>query len=338
MLRLVVMVSLLCLTLVTGARVFGALVPEGAQLAFSAIEADTTITIYLSDLTRSLTVPLVFNVDRTLSVSPTRQLIYSQQVRDETFAIFRLEGGASVQLSPDDARDQYPLWSPNGRQVAFLSSENEVSTLYVMNADGSERRALDTEACPNIVTFPIWLPDSQHIVFRYGDPQLQLTCVVHSESGEIWDFGHETEIVASPVWSPDGGHIAFSVETTNYAHIYVAEFTLNGVTNLRQITTGSDFNTSPRWSPDGTQLAYIMNRGGNREVYVMDSDGGGAHNVSHSGVNDFFPLWSPDGTQIAFISNEGGDWGITLVNVDGTGAHPITYHFGARPIWMVWLP
>ncbi len=338
LLRIGLMVWGLSLTLVMVARVIGKVLPEGAQLAFSAIEPDMTITIYLYDLTRRLTVPLVFDVDRTLSFSPTRQLIFSQPTHDEEYAVFRWHDGETVQLSPDGVRDRYPAWSPDGTQVAFLSFTDELSTLTIMNADGSQRRALANEGCPNIRTIPIWLPDSQRIMFRYGDDQVQLACVIDTVSGETWDFAHDTNIPSLPAWSPDGTRIAFAIETPNFANIYSADITQNSVSNIGQLTQGTnDFNTNPRWSPDGAQIAFISNRSGNREIYVMNADGSGVRNVSQSNANDFFPLWSPDSTQLAFISNEEGDWGITMNAVDGTSSRRITYRFRARPILMVWL-
>jgi Tol biopolymer transport system component len=328
-----------CLILLMSARIVGAFVPEGAQFAFSTFNEDSSITIYLTDFMRQLTVPLAFNVDRSLSFSPARQLVYSQQIHEDEFAIFLMAGSEGQRISPVGVRDQYPVWSPDGTRVAFISSDETFSTLYVMNADGSQRQALAHETCPHILTIPTWLPDNQHIIFRYGDAEVQTACVVDSLTGETWDFSHETDIHAMPAWSPDGRSIVFAFETPNFANIYIADIEHTRVTNVRALTDGSQhFNTTPRWSPDGRSIAFVSNRLGNRDIYVMDSDGSNVRNVSHNRVNDFNPVWSPDSTQIAFISNDGGDWGITLSAADGTSAQPLAHHSSARPILMSWLP
>jgi TolB protein len=326
------------LVFVLVSKLWGAFIHEGTQIAFAALEEDTSITLYLTDIQRRMTIPLAFQTDRAISFSPTRQLIYSQPTDDATSAIFRLAGDQRVQLSPPGASDQYPVWSPDGEQIAFIVTDASSIRLFAMNADGSARRDLSHEACANIITVPVWLPDSRRIVFRYGRAELQTTCVVDSITGAVWDFTDETGIHGQPVWAADGIHVTYALENQNFANIYTAEVHGEQVINVRALTnTFRTFNTQPHWSPDGQQLVFISNRGGNRDLYTMDANGEQVLNVSNSHANDFFPVWSPSGQQIAFISNENGEWGIFLVNRDGTNRQRVT-HGAARPVLLVWLP
>ncbi|MFN8375436.1 MAG: hypothetical protein U0694_21485 [Anaerolineae bacterium] len=329
----------MCLLLAMAARLGGGLVPEGAQLAFVALEDDSTATIYILDVRRELVLPLVTGVDRTLSFARDGQLVYSQRVSSDASAVFRMDGLVTQQLSPEGARDHYPVWSPDGQQVAFIAIDGSQNVLYVMNADGSERRRLASEDCPNILTLPQWLPDSRGIIFRYGSPEIRMACVVDSRSGDIWDFSHDTDVHSIPVWAADGRHIVFAVETLNFAQLYVAaldEHSISGVTRVTDDTLS--FNTMPSWSADGTQIIFISNRSGNRDVYLMNADGSQLRNLSQSSANEFYPMWSPDGKEMAFMANAEGRWSITLMRADGTDARHLIGEMNVRLVSMMWLP
>jgi len=340
--RLVVtmgMVWAVCVLLAAVARLGGGFVPEGGQLGFVALDGDSTATIYIMDVTRRLVLPLVTDVDRTLSFSSDGQLVYSQRVSSDASSVFRLDGLITHRLSPEGARDHYPVWSPDGQQVAFVTIDGSQNMLYAMNADGSERRRLGSDNCPNILTLPQWLPDSRSIIFRYGSPEIRTACVVDSRTGETWNFSHDTDVHSIPVWSPDGNRIVFSVETLNFSQLYAAELDGRDINGLTRITDDTrSFNTMPSWSPDGTRIIFISNRSGNRDVYLMNADGSQMRNLSQSNANEFYPIWSPDGSEVAFLVNEEGRWGITLVRADGTDTRHLMYEMNVRLVSMMWLP
>ncbi|MCS7160635.1 MAG: hypothetical protein RMJ19_09200, partial [Gemmatales bacterium] len=59
--------------------------------------------------------------------------------------------------------DIRPVWSPDGKMIAFTSNRDGNYEIYVMNADGSHPRRLTNQ--PGRDDYPGWFPDSQHLVY-----------------------------------------------------------------------------------------------------------------------------------------------------------------------------
>jgi TolB protein len=58
----------------------------------------------------------------------------------------------------------YPTWSPDGKQIAFMSWRNSRTEIFVMNADGSNQRVLISMSVGDAID-PRWSPDGSKIVF-----------------------------------------------------------------------------------------------------------------------------------------------------------------------------
>ena len=60
--------------------------------------------------------------------------------------------------------DKFPAWSPDGKKIAFLSTDNDKRIIFIMDIDGTEIRKLtDNKFLP---TMPSWSPDGNKIAFQ----------------------------------------------------------------------------------------------------------------------------------------------------------------------------
>ena len=66
-------------------------------------------------------------------------------------------------ISHDPAFDGWPMWSPDGRQIAFASNRNTSYQVFVMDADGGNVRLVANT--DGRATAPVWTPDGSALYF-----------------------------------------------------------------------------------------------------------------------------------------------------------------------------
>ena len=83
--------------------------------------------------------------------------------------VINADGSGLKKLTDHPADDSGPVWSPDGKQIAFTSSRDGYLEIYVMNADGSDLKNLTNNPADD--TSPAWSPDSRQIAFSSGLPR-----------------------------------------------------------------------------------------------------------------------------------------------------------------------
>jgi TolB protein len=217
------------------------------------------------------------------------------------------------------------------KSIAFSSSRDGNSEIYVMNPDGTgQTRLTFNDAWDSL---PSWSPNGNKIAFtslRDGNFEI---CVMNPDSTGQTNLTNNPGSDSESCWSPDGNQIAFVSGRDNpNGDIFIMNADGTGQTNLTNSPVGIG-NRFPSWSPDGTQIAFETGRDGNGEIYVMNVDGTGLTNLTNNPANDGDPDWSPGGTQIAFVSNRDGNDEIYVMNSNGTLQTPLTSFFS-----YVWQP
>jgi len=156
-------------------------------------------------------------------------------------------GGGLQRLTKDRHIDVGPTWSPDGRQIAFVSDRTGAPQIYVMNADGSGVRRVTFDGAYN--TSPAWSPDGEWIAFETrinGQFDIWKIRPTGGPSVPVISHGRSDE---QPSWSPDGRLLAFSSTRYGRYDVYVAASAgeARDLPALR-ITNRGD-NTHPAWGP-----------------------------------------------------------------------------------------
>ena len=151
------------------------------------------------------------------------------------------DGVNEVRLT--DTPDYSPVWSPDSRRIAFLSTRDGNAEIYVMESDGSSQavRLTDTEALEYDIS---WSPDGKKVLFvseRDGNPEIY---ILDPNGVEQTRLTYNNDRDDQPVWSPDGDRIAFVSYLDGDAEV----FTMNdkGEDQVR-ITNNAAQDTNPTW-------------------------------------------------------------------------------------------
>ena len=156
---------------------------------------------------------------------------------------------------PTSSEDQQPVWSPNGRQIAFVRQNSTARpvlgrAIFVVNADGSGVRRVtpwDLDAGDH----PDWSPDGNRILFRAPSSDFaasNLYTVRRDGTGlkQVTRFPSRTEVLSAS-YSPDGRWIVFSrTGRAGLPDLFVIR--PNG-TGLGQLTRTASWDSAPDWGP-----------------------------------------------------------------------------------------
>jgi len=153
-----------------------------------------------------------------------------------------------------DAHDREAAWSPDGKQIAFISDRSGEEQIHVVAQDGGPARVLTTELKARLYHL-VWSPDSKQIAF-------------HDHTGKVHVVdldGKRSELTDSPFeaidnysWSPDSRWLAWSRRDDNGTmSLFVWSSKDRRVERL-----GDGFFTaySPVFSRDGKHLYFLSDR------------------------------------------------------------------------------
>jgi Tol biopolymer transport system component len=151
-----------------------------------------------------------------------------------------------------------PVWSPNGKQIAFSSNRNEKDNIYVMNSDGSNQQPLTQ--CSGSTYSPTWSPDGNNIAFvsDCNNNQDKALYVLDVTTRNLTRLTQDNVNYLDPNWSPDGKQIAFAIEQENSdgaTQVYTID--LNGL-EIKQLIPTKATARRPVWCPDNTCVIYEM--------------------------------------------------------------------------------
>jgi len=152
--------------------------------------------------------------------------------------------------------DTYPVWTPDGRRVAFASERDGTANLYWKAADGTGAVERLTESENRQYPYA-FTPDTKQLVFLEVDEQgLDLGVISLEGSSEpllATEFNERNGEI-----SPDGRWLAYESDESGQPEIYVRPFP-SVDEGKWQVSTGG--GRRPLWAPDGRELFYLASSG-----------------------------------------------------------------------------
>jgi len=265
------------------------------------------------------------------------------------------DGSSPTRLTDDTSRgkklpdfspvyDSHPVWSPDGKKIAFISNRDYHFSLYVMNADGSNSHLVTDKVLE--LGEPAWSPDGARVAFSAGkrgtfgfDKPVSDIYLINIDGSELTQLTRNSGMNGSPNWSPDGKQIAFVSSRNSFPQSKIWLMNADGsnqrlLPNPQNTTSAGVLGGQPVWSPDGTKILFSGYRicGGAAALglFVVNADGGNSRLLTNDQTSCggyASPRWSPDGTKIlaGFAPQQKGilEPGPQIVVMNADGSHQI---------------
>jgi Tol biopolymer transport system component len=252
------------------------------------------------------------------ALSPDGSRLAWAQSTEGKAAIFvgHADGTSRVRLTHGNW-DHWPVWSPDGRWIAYMA-EGHDNDLFVAPSDGGEPRQL---TAGQAIDRPVaWLRDGSGVVVYRSGLGADQTLVVPLDGGTprsiVPALGGNQYVAISP----DGSKAVFDLHRGGESTIWVQD--LSGG-SARQLTTEGFESFEPAqgaWAPDGRHVVYVSRRTGTSDLWIADVETGDLRQLTHDVHNDGNHAWSPDGRWIAFSSDRGGQTDVWIMPAAGGAA------------------
>ncbi len=272
-----------------------------------------------------------FNTIAEVRISPDGEnVVYTVQRVDKksekkytNLWVATVAEGEGRQFTTGNQHDGSGRWSPDGRQIAFLSDRGDKekpSQIYLIPFTGGEARCL-TQIEGEIGDMS-WSPDGR-----------QILCTVRKKDTEAVEREQDEHKKKLGIVSRHYERLFYKLDGYGYlpherTHLWKVD-TRTG--KGRQLTEHAIYDERhPAWSADGKWIVFVSNRSENpdstpdrTDLYVMTATGGEFRKVNTPTGDKYLPSFSPDGKWIAYVGQEGEgvsyrNYGLWVVAADGS--------------------
>lgn len=223
-----------------------------------------------------------------------------------------------------------PAWSPDSRQIAYVSFEDNASAIFVQTLRTGNRLKVSSE--PGINGAPAFSPDGRKLVLTLGgaDGNLDIN-VLDLASRQLTRLTTHRAIDTEGSWSPDGSEIYFTSDRSGGPQVY--RISATGGTAERVTFEGS-YNARPRLSPDGRTLAMVHLDRGNYRIAVMDINRKDLLVLS-TGQQDESPSFAPNSDTLIYATRQTRNGVLETVTADGLIRQQLEARQGdvREPVW-----
>ncbi|MEO8315721.1 MAG: Tol-Pal system beta propeller repeat protein TolB, partial [Pseudomonadota bacterium] len=224
-----------------------------------------------------------------------------------------------------------PAWSADGEWLAYVSFENNASSVFVQRIRTGERRQVSARIGHNGA--PAFSPDGKQLALALGGSkgnyEIYLLDLTSQNLTRITD---DPATDTEPAWSPDGQTLYFTSDRGGAPQIYA--MAPRAGAQARRVSFGAPYAARARVSPDGKQLALMIQEGAISRIAVIDLASGQLSPLTR-GPLDESPSFAPNGATLIYAGRDRGQGVLASVSVDAQVSLRLKSDQGEvrEPVW-----
>jgi serine/threonine protein kinase/Tol biopolymer transport system component len=271
------------------------------------------------------------SINRALffSISPAEDRIAYSAGPNERLHIFVIPigGGPAVQVTNDEASDEYPLWLPDGNRIIYNSKREGVFQTCIAYLDEKRTEQINLGIGDTLIRDVA--AEGSRILFQQAREESDLWMADATGKGE-------TPVTSDPgleLWpdvSPDGKSIVFQA-TTESKHLLEGSIRVHSMDDAQEINVAAG-GFSPTFSPDGRKVAFLRDADKLINLWIAEKSGADVRQLTTQGVwfagfsevpynraqvRDY--SWSPDSARVVYSAKKDGLWNVWQAAADGNG-------------------
>ena len=336
---------------------------DGARILYGASKEESDVWGVNVEKAEEFPFAADINAELWATVSPDNKTVAYQSIKnlsqgDKLFsgAILTKAIGSDAPPFQLTASGGLPVWSSDGKRLAFMRAANDVYNLWTINAGGGKEKELIYDGLPSIeyTTLPYnrhqtnsftWSPDSKKIAYVSDSGELRNIWLVDADGAnniQLTNNSDSNVSVFCPLWSADSKNIAYSskpeVLSATDKNFYSVSFIDLETKNAKAIAQSENFQRLLGWSPSdkGIILAALNAKSGTgrpteigiiqvsvetgRQTPMLKLDAAYLYNI----------YLSADKKMLAYVSNKDGKDNVWVARLGGGEPRKITSNNDAR--------
>ena len=204
-----------------------------------------------------------------------------------------------------------PTWSPDGKQIAYVSFEKKRAQIFTVSVETGKRRLLTDFI--GINGAPSWSPDGRQlavVLSKGGNPKIYS---VDMSSGQLKQLTFGDAIDTEPRFAPDGRSLLFTSGRGGSPQIYRLSLA-DG--KINRVTYDGNYNARASYTPNQKNIVMLHREDKQFNIGVQDVASGHIMPLTSSQLDES-PSIAPNGRLVLYATHYQDKGVLAMVSIDG---------------------